>query len=388
MGTRRKVNFVLDTHYYSESLGSSGRAYELRSGSDQKCLAESRAIVEAAFAKLADSDTDAVLIPGYITKYGELVCHQEFRELLYTLREKKPVYLTTATHDWCCDENPRRYEGEQVFHDVETMPVDTLRDYYYDFGPGGASAEFVTHLGESSYTVELSDAVRLLALNDDQNGKGRAGYTPEHFDWIEAQIRQAKEDGKLRIVTQQHLLLPHVSPLITGGACVGDREEAAARLADAGLRFMFVGHSHMQHIMRFTSPAGNPLVEVNVGALSGYPAPMVHVVVEDGRVRIDTEHLDRFVYRGRELGQDFLKEHACALLTRPLQSAAAGDKAEFRDRMSALQMNGEKIAKYFFLIKPLARYLNRASVPDLAKKLRLFTLGKAASKEEIAAFPE
>ena len=52
-----KFTFLADLHYYSKTLGTSGRAYELRSGSDQKCLAESGAIIDAAFDHLAQSDT-------------------------------------------------------------------------------------------------------------------------------------------------------------------------------------------------------------------------------------------------------------------------------------------------------------------------------------------
>ena len=85
---------------------TSGRAYELRSGSDQKCRAESGAIIDAAFDHLARSDTQAVLLAGDLTNDGEMVCHRELREKLYALAEKKPVYLITNTHDWCCDGNP------------------------------------------------------------------------------------------------------------------------------------------------------------------------------------------------------------------------------------------------------------------------------------------
>ena len=44
-----KFTFLADLHYYSKTLGTSGRAYELRSGSDPKCLAEGGAIIDAAF---------------------------------------------------------------------------------------------------------------------------------------------------------------------------------------------------------------------------------------------------------------------------------------------------------------------------------------------------
>ena len=276
-----KFTFLADLHYYSKTLGTSGRAYELRSGSDQKCLAESGAIIDAAFNHLARSDTRAVLLAGDLTNDGEMVCHRELREKLYALAEKKPVYLITNTHDWCCDGNPRRFTGARVTHDVPTMPHTGIHDFYYDFGGRQAIAEYRTHLGISSYVIPLAEKIWLLALCDDQNGRGKAGYTEPHFQWIEEQLRRAKEQGCLVLGMQHHLLLPHVHPLLTGGCCVGDREAVTARLADAGLRYMFVGHSHLQRTDRYRSPAGNELTEVNVGALSGYPVPMVQVTVTD-----------------------------------------------------------------------------------------------------------
>ena len=375
-----KFTVIADTHYYAKSLGVSGSAYELRSGSDQKCLGESHEIISEAFQRIARSDTGAVLIAGDLTNDGERVSHDGFRALLYELQKSKPVYVVTATHDWCCDKNPRRYVGGEVFRDVPAMGHDELRDFYFDFGPKQAISEYFTHLGTSSYVIALSENVSLLALNDDQNGKGRAGYTPEHMNWILEQLRQAKEQGITVVGMQHHLVLPHISPLFTGGGCVGDREEVAQMLADAGLRYLFVGHSHMQNIMRYDSPAGNTLYGINVGALCGYPGPIVRITVEDNGLAVKTEHLDAW--------QDFLKDHATGMITRVLDSAAAGDKQEFARRVTALQANGDKVAKYFFAIKPAARWLDRVSVQRAAKIIRLVSLGKAVKRAEIKEFPD
>jgi len=375
-----KFTVIADPHYYSNSLGTSGSAYELRSGSDQKCLAESGDILRDAFRCIADSDTEALLIAGDLTNNGERVCHTELRAMLYELQKRKPVYVVTATHDWCSDKNPRRYVGGETFHDVPVMKAEELRDFYRDFGPGQAIAEFITHLGTSSYVAELSGKVWLLALNDDQNGKGRAGYTPEHAAWIVEQLRLAEEQGVTVVAMQHHPVLPHVSPLFTGSSCVGDREAAAQMLADAGLRYMFVGHTHMQNIMRYDSPAGSTLFEVNVGAICGYPTPMARVTVEADGLAVRTERLVPWL--------DFLRDHATGLFTRVLDSAIAGDKAEFARRVTALQANGEKIAKYFFAIRPMARWLNRLTVRRAARLLRVLSLGRAVKRGEIAGFPD
>ena len=154
-----KLTFLADTHYYSKSLGVSGRQYELRSGSDQKCLAETEEIITAAFEEIGNSDTDAVMIAGDLTNDGERVCHEEFRKLARGLAQKKPLYLITATHDWCCDGNPRRYDGDMVFHDVPTLSSESLYDFYRDFGPKQAISVFQTHLGTASYVIALSGSV-------------------------------------------------------------------------------------------------------------------------------------------------------------------------------------------------------------------------------------
>lgn len=365
-----RFTVIADTHHYSKTLGTTGKAYELRSGSDQKCLAETGALLDAAFAKIAASDTQAVLIAGDLTNDGERICHEEFREKLYRLREKKPVYVITATHDWCCDENPRRYSGDQVSHDVPVMSSHELRDFYRDFGPDAAEAEFVTHLGTSSYVVRLSENVKLLALNDDQNGKGRAGFKEDHFRWIEEQIKKAREENCVMIGMEHHLLIAHVNPLLTGGGtCVGDREEVAARLADAGLKYMFVGHSHIQHTDHFVSPAGNKITEVNVGSLVGYPAPIVNVTVNpDGTLRYEVDHLEEFTWNGQTVpALPYLREHALALVHRVLESS---DKNDFAEKLTALQLNGEKMKKFYPIIRPVLRYLRKVTVWKLYKRIR------------------
>ena len=149
-----KLTFIADTHYYSKSLGTCGRQYFLRSGSDQKCLAESGDIIDSAFELIGESDADAVMIAGDLTNDGEVVCHKEFRSKLYELKKKKNVYVITATHDWCCDGNPRRFNGSIVTHDVDTMKSHELADFYKDFGLSDSISSYITHIGTCSYVIQ------------------------------------------------------------------------------------------------------------------------------------------------------------------------------------------------------------------------------------------
>lgn len=371
-----KLTFIADTHHYSKTLGTKGRQYEMRSGSDQKCLAETGEIIDSAFDYISKSDTDAVLIAGDVTNDGEKASHLEFREKLKALAKSKKVYVITATHDWCCDENPRRYDGDKVFHDVEVMKSSELRDFYFDFGPKDALSEYITHIGTCSYVVQISENVRILALNDDKNQNGHAGFTEEHFCWIEEQIKKAQQDGCLIIGMEHHLLMPHVTPLITGGStCVENREYVASRLADAGLKYMFVGHSHIQSTSSFKTRKGNVITEVNVGSLVGYPAPIVEVTVNDDlTLSYQVKHLKNFTLNGKKVdAQEYLKKHALDLLHRVID---APDKKELIDRLTALQLDGKKFEKFTPIIFKVLKFIKNADVMDVYKKLKRIGLAK------------
>ena len=298
---KTSITFIADTHHYSRTLGDSGKAFVFRSDSDQKCLKETGAIIDSAFDYLGKSDCDAVCIAGDLTDDGELVCHEEFREKLYRLRENKKVYVVTATHDWCCDKNPRRFSGDDVYNDVPTLDHNEIYDFYKDFGVNDAFAEYKTTLGPASYTVNIGENITLLGLIDDKNGRNSAGYKSTHLDWICEQIKLAIKNGKVPIAMEHHLLIPHITPLFTKGACSPDREKIINTFADAGLKIIIVGHSHLQRIDRHVSPNGNEIYEINVGSLVGYPAPMVTVTADENKISVKTDYLQKFTLDGEEL---------------------------------------------------------------------------------------
>ncbi len=382
---KTKLAFVADIHYYSPRLGTEGRAYELRSGSDQKCLAESGAVVDAAFGLLKNSDIDALVISGDVSNDGERVSHEEIREKFLDFQKAKPLYLITSTHDWCTDGNPRRFEGDKVYNDVEAFDGPTLDAYYAGFGKENCIAEFETSRGFHSRCFQVSDSLRLLAVNDDADGPGgKSGYSEAHLCWMEEQIKAAKAAGMDVIATEHHLLLPNVSPLINKGQSIGDQYEVAARLADAGLRLMFVGHSHFQRTSEFLSPAGNKITQVNIGSLCGYPAPINYLTVENGRAALRVEFLQGFTHNGKAYGADFFKEHSSAVLLN-LLNAAAADKQDLKDRLAAQGIRVKAIDKLYFLIRHFARKALKITVGGAGRLVNFFTFGRGVNKKAVKA---
>ena len=98
-----KFYHLTDLHYYAnEKIGSSGETYKLKCDLDQKCMAESGAIIDSAFNKISDDkEIDIVLISGDLTFDGEQQSHDALVEKLQKLKDSgKRVFTTFATHDF------------------------------------------------------------------------------------------------------------------------------------------------------------------------------------------------------------------------------------------------------------------------------------------------
>lgn len=378
-----KIAFIADIHHFSETLGVTGRAYELREGSDQKCLKETGAIIHQVFDDFIAGDTDAVCIAGDITNDGEKVSHDEVLSEFKRLNEKKKLYVITSTHDWCSDHNPRRFEGAEVFGDVPTLSPEDLTEYYSVFGEDDLIASYTTPLGLVSKCFQLCPGLRLLAVHDDCDAKGgKSGYSEAHLEWMGKQLEDAERDGCKVIAMEHHLLLHPFCRLINSGQSIGENFETAAYLADKGLRLMFVGHSHMQRTTEFISPEGNKITQINLGSLTGYPSPVTYLTFDGENANIEVKFTEKFTYKGEELDLSYLKAHTLGVLFNLLDAGVA-DKNDFYERLRA---NGIKIPSYN-LLYPIIRFackkLLKASCGGAGRLINFFTFGKGIDKKAL-----
>lgn len=373
---------ISDLHYFSPELTDGGRAYELRSGSDQKMLLESGGIIRSVFSKLAQDDSiDSVLISGDITDDGEMSSHFEIKEMLSELSKHKKVYITTATHDWCCDKNARVYFGDREKRTDDTADIQKLRELYDEFGVNNAISVYETELGEVSYVAKLCDGFRIFGLNDDKNGNDHSGYSKEHSDWIVAQMKEAVTAGDRIIAMQHHVVLKHYTDLLTkGGICCSDRETVAENFATNGTELLFVGHSHLQNITEYTAKNGNRMTQINVGALCGWPAPIVKVNIDGNKTEIHTEFVDKFTFNGREYTSDAIYYHTRGLIENVVNAAASGDLDEFIDRCSALGIHSPVLKRLFFVIRRIAAYIKTVKVGKFAKTVNVLTFGRGINR--------
>ncbi len=292
----QNLNFYLvtDTHFFDPSFKRSGAAYEKRSISDQKCVAETPAIIDAGFKQIAnDKETNIILIPGDLVYRGEYQSHIGLRNRLYKLKEQgKKIYLITARHDYD-DNDSFEFDGDKMLP-VKAMPRDELRDFYKDFGFDGAISE---HKESMSYVAQLADGIRLLALNCDGDCKDFKGLWDNQMKWALEQIEDAHRTGNYIFAMTHYPLLPF-SPIMNliSDSHLTDWEKRANQFADAGLDLIFTGHMHAQAVTEYVTENGNKITDVQTGCFVGCPCAYRKVTIKDSTADIKSYTINDFDY--------------------------------------------------------------------------------------------
>ena len=276
-----KFYLMADPHFFASELGCSGEEYEDFMHYEQKCFAETESKNNSVFEFLRNADeADIVLIAGDLIFNGEKKSHEGFLKLLRSLKEHgKKIYVVTADHDFKWKEGDTFAFGENGRYSPEHTERDELTELYADYGFGDAIAIDKEHL---SYVAQLSDNVRLLALNCDLKENGKYHFFPEQIEWIKEQTAKAREDGQIMFAMCHYPILPGqplfslISPML-----IRDAHKFASFLADEGVHMIFTGHMHNQSINVLTTEKGNKLYDITTGSIIADPAVIRLVTIKD-----------------------------------------------------------------------------------------------------------
>lgn len=272
---------VTDTHYFESSLGAEGKAYEEYMKGEQFFLKESSAIVKSTFERLSeDKETDIVIIPGDLSKNGEKESHRSFIKELYKLKEQgKKIFVITAAHDY--NEWSNGYKNDERIQ-VEGTSFEELYDMYYDFGYSQALDLDKQTL---SYVAEVSEGVRMLAINCDSTDDTKGVIDDRMLDWAQKQIAKSKEDGCCMFAICHYPVIPSVPVFdLVGDAKVKQWRKVASFLADNGIELILTGHMHIQSINEFYSEKGNRLIDICTACLVGSPARYRKITINEQAV--------------------------------------------------------------------------------------------------------
>ena len=323
----KPVNFYLltDTHYFATTLSAEGNAYEEYMKGELFFLRESNAIVKSVFKDIGeDKETDIIIIPGDLSKNGELASHKEFIAELYKLKEMgKKIFVITAGHDF--GEWSNSYKGDEVIP-VEGTPFSELYNLYFDFGFKDAlSVEMRTN----SYVAEISDGVRMLALNCDSPNKQKGLIDEETLSWAQEQIDKAKQDNAFMFAICHYPILPP-APIFDfiKDTRVENWRYIATFLADNGIELALTGHMHIQSVNEFVTEKGNRLIDICTSTLVGSPAKYRKVEIDkDATLKVESLDVNDFGYDMQGLSiKEYFDRRCKAGIRGKIEKALRGDK--------------------------------------------------------------
>lgn len=276
-----KFYVMADPHFFDAALGCSGEEYEDFMHYEQKCFAETESINKSVIEFLKNAnEADIVLIVGDLSFNGEKKSHEGFIRLLYDLKNSgKKIYVVTADHDFKCKREDTFAFGENGRYSPEHTERDELIELYRDFGFGDAIAIDKENL---SYVAQLSDDVRLMALNCDLKKDGKHHFFDEQLEWIKEQAKKAQEDNQTIVAMCHYPILPG-QPLFSliSAVLIRDAYRFATFLADNGIHIIFTGHMHNQSINELVTEKGNRLYDITTGSVIADPAFIRLVTVID-----------------------------------------------------------------------------------------------------------
>ena len=270
-----------DLHYIAPELTDGALGYQqiLKNG-DSKFMPYVEEITDAFLDEVLADPPDVVLLTGDLTFNGAEISHRRLAGKLQRLEDAGiPVLVLPGNHD-VYNENAALYRGGS-FERVPFADSESFAGIYRDFGPGEALSADSDSL---SYVWQLNEQVWIMML-DENTAHDFCGLSDRSFQWIEAQLQKAREEGRFVLVAGHQNVFQH--SIFRGGYVIQGAQRLQELLRRYGVPLCLSGHLHTQHVL-----SEDGLTEIATSALCSYPCQYAVLTAEDGRLRYGTRRLD------------------------------------------------------------------------------------------------
>lgn len=247
---------------------------------------ETGLIIDEFLNQCAESDdVEYVLISGDLANRGRsrpedhLVIAQKLRD--FEKKSGKEVYVINGNHDASND---------------QATTLAHFKEIYAEFGYDHA---LTTRADDCSYTADLGEKYRLIALDSNHETKSTEdGMTADRLKWVKEQAELAKEDGRYPIVMMHHNLLDHlpIQRVLSRNFIVKFHFTTAELFADWGIKTVLTGHEHCSDATVYTSALGNKLYDFATTSLAMYPLEYRVVKYNDNEIKYETRSVDKIDY--------------------------------------------------------------------------------------------
>lgn len=285
---------ISDTHLYDTTLGVNSEEFKKYVENDRKLLEESSFLFDQFLEDIQKESLDFVLVPGDITKDGELLNHKFFIEKISKILDgKTKVFVICGNHD-INNFDGFKYE-EKGKERVESISKKDFENLYQNFGylnyfsKDENSLSYITSLNEEYYLVAL-DGCKYF-LNNEKNPSTVSGkVNKKTLFWLKDNLEKLKGRNKKVIVMIHHNLIEHFAGQKKGYPeyVLENNEELLKILKRYDVKLVFTGHFHANDIAKRKFKNGY-IFEIETGSPSTFPSPYRIVeILNDTFVKIQT----------------------------------------------------------------------------------------------------
>lgn len=311
-----KIRFgvISDIHYLAPSLkgGDSEEWLEFVKNKHKEYTVIDSLLdnaLDGVLRNAAESGENYVLIPGDLTKDGELESHKALAERLERFEEETdiPVFVIPGNHD-INNSNAVTFENGYKESAEKTSP-EQFREIYANLGFDMADSFFVPEEGKKggmlSYAVTLG-GYRLIAIDSCIYSNDNGAENNEHetagrladglLEWIAEECEKAQEQGLTPVAMQHHNLIPHteIEEATLEKFVVQDWLRVTETYADAGLHYVFTGHLHANDTASHVNDNGETVYDILTPTLTGYPNyyKIIDFTSDGKNITMDMQSLD------------------------------------------------------------------------------------------------
>lgn len=238
-----------DIHYLARSLTDGGSRFQhMVEHGDGKVVTYIEPITDAFLDEVIRRKPDVLILSGDLTLEGEKKSHEELAKKLYRVEDAGiPVLVIPGNHD-INNHAAAQYLKEDRLPAEFTTPEE-FREIYRDFGYEEADSEDGISL---SYTFDLDPSTRFLMLDTCQYRRQAlvgGAILSDTYDWIEAQLEDAWDNGMNVIPVAHHNLLDE-SEIYVDNCTIEHGEQLVEILEGWDVPVFLSGHLHVQHTKR------------------------------------------------------------------------------------------------------------------------------------------
>ncbi len=285
-----RLGVISDIHYLAPSLKGEGQAWTDFVNNKHKEYNDIDSLLDNALDGImrnaVENGENYVIIPGDLTKDGELESHKALAEKLKAFEKASgiSVLVIPGNHDVNNSKASSYVSGVAEPADITTP--EQFREIYADLGYDLADSFFMPEEGKKggmlSYATTLG-GYRLICIDSCVYSADNGSPENEHktegriadgvLDWIVKECANAEEQGLTVIGMQHHNLIPHmeIEEATFQAFVVDEWIQIAEAYADAGMHYVFTGHLHANDTVSHVNDNGETVNDILTPTLTGYP---------------------------------------------------------------------------------------------------------------------